>query len=269
MVVAVFCLLPLLWVGGVFGSGDYVTQMASSTNSSGSELQYKTASKMYNGFATNCFYAWVPNPVSHFHVYYPESSNGSCAGYLRPSHVAKEKNCEYATNGGPFVMFQPSNAPTCLGNVVSDGDVVQVQSTTNVNFGLTKNGEFIMGTLDDSDVQDLDFDQLITGFGWLIREGVNQVTTAGGEIAPRTAIGTNAAGNLLLFEADGVEDKDKGLTLQQLAEWMQEIGAYSAVNLDGGGSSVTVVNGTIVDHPTCSDTIVKCERKVTTMTCIS
>lgn len=166
----------------------------------------------------------------------------------------------------------PFNSPTCLGNVVANSTVAQTQSTTNVNFGLTASGEFVMGVLQPSDVSSLNFTQLLTGFGWLVYEGKNNVTTPGGEIAPRTAIAADYFGRLIIFEADGAEDmpngKPKGLTLQQTAQWMADLGAYYAVNLDGGGSSVTVVKGSIVDFPTCHDVDVKCERAVTTMTCI-
>merc|ERR1712137_913095 len=121
-----------------------------------------------------------------------------------------------------------------------------------------------MGVLDPDQIPQMNFQQLLTGFGWLVKQGVNQVTSSGGEIAPRTAIGTNEDGELFLFEADGAEDmpngNPKGLTLQQLADWVLEMGAYSMVNLDGGGSSVTVVNGEIVDRPTCHDVDLKCER---------
>ena len=39
-------------------------------------------------------------------------------------------------------------------------------------------------------------------------------------------------------------------------------------NLDGGGSSVSVVNGTVVSFPTCHDIPLRCERPVTSITCI-
>ena len=46
------------------------------------------------------------------------------------------------------------------------------------------------------------FVELVSGFGWLAQNGVNVVTTPGGEIAPRTAIGTDINGKLMIFEAD-------------------------------------------------------------------
>lgn len=261
---AIFCTFLIACVS----AGDYITQVASRDGSGGSGLVYLTDTQEYNGYETNAFYSITSNPIGHFRVLYPQAQNGSCEGYLRPSRVAKEEGCEYATNGGPFVMYQPPGNPTCLGNIVSDGKIVQTQNTTYVNFGLTKSGDYVMGTLDDSDIESLDFEQLVTGFGWLVRESVNQVTTSGGEIAPRTAIGTMSNGNMIIFEADGIEDEYKGLTLMQLSDWLLDIGVYSAINLDGGGSSVTVVNGTIVDQPSCRDSSFQCERFVTTMTCI-
>lgn len=47
------------------------------------------------------------------------------------------------------------------------------------------------------------------------------------------------------------------------------VGTQHAINLDGGGSSTFVVNGTVKDFPTCNDVNVKCERPVATAMCIA
>jgi exopolysaccharide biosynthesis protein len=250
-----------------YGSSDYITQPASSYPGSDSMTTYGTVVREYNNYNITGYWAWIKNPVGHFRVLYPSTSNGSCEGYVRTSRKASEEGCLYATNGGPFIMYQLPGNPTCLGNVVSDGLIAQTQNTSYINFGLTQDGNYIMGLLDPTDIPALNFEQLVTGFGWLIIEGQLQ-GSEGGEIAPRTAIGTNQDGDLFLFEADGIEDSDYGLTLYQLAQWTQDLGAYNMVNLDGGGSSVTVINGEIADYPTCMDVEFKCERFVTTMTCI-
>ena len=233
-------------------------------------MHYYEEGRQVNGHDTHAYYVWVDNPANHFRVLYPSPRDDPslCQGYLKPSLMAQEQNCLFATNGGPFTMYQLPGNPTCLGNIVSDGNVVQAQNTTNANFGITTDGKYVMGEMDDSDVQTLPLEQLVTGFGWLVREGVNKVTSTGGEIAPRTAIGTDKQGRLLLFVCNGVEKQDIGLTMAQLSSWLLDLNVYSAVNLDGGGSSVAVLNGTIVNHPTCSDTVKECERWVTTMTCI-
>ena len=59
------------------------------------------------------------------------------------------------------------------------------------------------------------------------------------------------------------------LQLYMLEDIMLAAGAVSAVNLDGGGSSVAVFHGRWASHPTCDDTKVACERAVTSITCVS
>lgn len=55
---------------------------------------------------------------------------------------------------------------------------------------------------------------------------------------PRTAVGFTRDGKrLFAVTVDGRDKSFSGMTQQQLAQLMLELGAYNAVNLDGGGSS--------------------------------
>jgi hypothetical protein len=66
----------------------------------------------------------------------------------------------------------------------------------------------------------------------------------------RTAVGATADGRLLLVVVDGRQPGySRGMTLRELAELMQRLGAVQAVNLDGGGSSEMVVNGLPASRP--------------------
>lgn len=67
--------------------------------------------------------------------------------------------------------------------------------------------------------------------------------------APRTAIGLKKDGTVLVLVVDGRSNTSRGLTLQELATYFLRLGACDAVNLDGGGSSVMVVNGDVVNKP--------------------
>ncbi|MDR1701484.1 MAG: phosphodiester glycosidase family protein, partial [Sporomusaceae bacterium] len=71
---------------------------------------------------------------------------------------------------------------------------------------------------------------------------------AGGR-APRTAAGVTADGTVLLVVVDGRQAASSGMTLQELAVFMQELGAEEAVNLDGGGSSEMIVRDKIKNIP--------------------
>jgi exopolysaccharide biosynthesis protein len=75
---------------------------------------------------------------------------------------------------------------------------------------------------------------------------------------PRTAVGLSAdRRQLLLVVADGRRDGVPGLTLPELAALLVEMGACTALNLDGGGSSALWLRDRIVNQP--SDGV---ERKV-------
>jgi hypothetical protein len=67
--------------------------------------------------------------------------------------------------------------------------------------------------------------------------------------APRTAIGVTKDGHVLFAVVDGRQQNSRGMTLLELALFMQENGAVDAMNLDGGGSSEMVVKGKIMNKP--------------------
>jgi exopolysaccharide biosynthesis protein len=67
---------------------------------------------------------------------------------------------------------------------------------------------------------------------------------------PRTAVGLSAdRRRLLLLVADGRRVEVAGPTLPELAALMVEVGACTALNLDGGGSSALWVQDRIVNQP--------------------
>lgn len=61
---------------------------------------------------------------------------------------------------------------------------------------------------------------------------------------PRTAMGYTYSGELIVLVAEGrFPGRADGLTLEQTALLLQQIGCVEALNLDGGGSSCMLVNG--------------------------
>lgn len=67
---------------------------------------------------------------------------------------------------------------------------------------------------------------------------------------PRTAIGIKSDGTYIFVVSDGRSDESEGFSLLQLAEFMKSLGAETAYNLDGGGSSTMVFKGSVVNTPT-------------------
>jgi exopolysaccharide biosynthesis protein len=68
--------------------------------------------------------------------------------------------------------------------------------------------------------------------------------------APRTALGVDAKGNILLATVDGRQPGySAGMTLRELARTLDELGAQEAINLDGGGSTTMALKGDVVNKP--------------------
>ena len=84
-----------------------------------------------------------------------------------------------------------------------------------------------------------------------ISEEVNQAKSSN----PRTAIAEIEPLHYLFVVADGRTDESEGLTLYELAEFLQHLGADTAYNLDGGGSSTMVFNGNLINNPTSTGKI--------------
>lgn len=100
-----------------------------------------------------------------------------------------------------------------------------------------------------------DVNHIISGGPYLVKNGdiyvdmtAQKLGSVGGR-NPRTAIGYTKDNNLIMLTADGREGASIGLTLNELANLMKELGCVNAMNLDGGGSTVMYVKGKVVNKP--------------------
>lgn len=69
---------------------------------------------------------------------------------------------------------------------------------------------------------------------------------------PRTAIGMISQNHYVMVVSDGRTSASEGLSLYQLAAFMQGLHVETAYNLDGGGSSTMYFQGQIINNPTTS-----------------
>ena len=96
---------------------------------------------------------------------------------------------------------------------------------------------------------------IISGGPYLVKNGevfvdmTAQKLQAIGGRNPRSAIGYTKDNNFIFVAVDGREGSFIGMTLMELANFMQSIGCVGAINLDGGGSTVMYVNGRVVNKP--------------------
>lgn len=111
----------------------------------------------------------------------------------------------------------------------------------------------------------------VLSFGPSLIENGELTVTSSSEVSkaqssnPRTAIGTyvdaDGTRHYVFLVADGRTSQSTGLSLYEMAEFMQSLGVTDAYNLDGGGSSTMVFNGTVINNPTSNGKTIT-ERKV-------
>ncbi|MGW0227957.1 phosphodiester glycosidase family protein [Actinopolymorpha singaporensis] len=132
---------------------------------------------------------------------------------------------------------------------VTDGRGKPVQltrDTTIIQTGptLVRDGKVSINAYADgiihsaSDVGDEGTDQTFT-YNWTVRGN------------PRSAIGVDAQGRLLLVAIDGRQPGySEGVSIQEEAQIMHRLGAVQALNFDGGGSTVmATMNAGVVNRP--------------------
>ncbi|XP_041799344.1 N-acetylglucosamine-1-phosphodiester alpha-N-acetylglucosaminidase-like isoform X2 [Chelmon rostratus] len=229
----------------------------------------------------------VHDPLRTLSVLEPGGPGGCEKSQLATvEETAIAAGCLYAQNAG----FFDTTRGLCLGNVVSDGRMVRDSGgVQNAQFGIRKDGSLVFGYLSQEDVLDRSnpFVQLVSGVVWLLRNGevyINQSLKVECDrlvdqdvfrdfvdlLSARTVVGHDASGNLVLFHVEGRTEK-RGMNLWEVAEFLKKNGVINAINLDGGGSSNFVINGTLASYPTdlCeSDSRWRCGRRVSTILCV-
>ncbi|XP_013392587.1 N-acetylglucosamine-1-phosphodiester alpha-N-acetylglucosaminidase [Lingula anatina] len=231
-------------------------------------------------------YAVIQDPLRTFSVVEPGGPGGCMDDHwvrMTTKDSARTKNCVVAANAG---FFNTTNG-ACLGNIISDGRLVQNSGgVQNAHFGIKKDGSLFIGYLPEYEVLHGDFQQLVGGVLWLLRDGESYLTesiaaecqdteetgtlkTFAEVQSARTALGHDKEGNVVIVQAEG-RTHHRGMNLYDFVEFLKSLGLVNAINLDGGGSATFIVNGSLSSYPSdkCPDNpTFGCERKVSTIVC--
>ena len=131
------------------------------------------------------------------------------------------------------------------GVCIKDGTVLNAYTAGSYFFGIEKDGTPIIGDETTYNIVSDELQEAVSGRNLLVQDGSN---LAEGETSafytdkhPRTAVGITEDKDVLLVVADGRSSVSAGLSLNDLADYMISLGAVTAMNLDGGGSSTMVV----------------------------
>lgn len=66
---------------------------------------------------------------------------------------------------------------------------------------------------------------------------------------PRTGVAVTRRGKVIFATVDGRQRRSRGMTLRGFALFFRGLGAETALNLDGGGSTTMVVRGRVMNRP--------------------
>lgn len=85
--------------------------------------------------------------------------------------------------------------------------------------------------------------EMVSGMQLMVRGGELNTRGTGKDLAPRTGVGIDRAGEkLTLIVVDGRRPGySQGMTLEEFGKEFLQLGCWSAMNLDGGGSSTMVM----------------------------
>lgn len=159
-----------------------------------------------------------------------------------------EFTLQVAINGG---FFSPRDEQVSWESVLASGDELFSQGLTisdGVVYGQSMVNRPVLCVLSTSQVvirpQDCpaDTQQAVAGFPMLLEQGIPTDITSSDYLArlhPRTAVAIDQFGlTVWLVTVDGHQSGySEGVFLAELAELLRELGAYTALNLDGGGST--------------------------------
>ncbi|WP_062311763.1 phosphodiester glycosidase family protein [Demequina rhizosphaerae] len=173
-----------------------------------------------------------------------------------PSDIAADVGAALAINGD-YYGFRTTGIEIRNGVIYRDepareGAVIYADGTMEVYDETTTSAQEL---LDAGAWQTLSFGPALVDDGVIV-EGIDEVevdTNFGNHSIqgdqPRTAIGMIDANHYVLVVVDGRSSTSAGVTLTELAQIMADLGATEAYNLDGGGSSTMVSDGTVVNVP--------------------
>ena len=178
----------------------------------------------------------------------PKETDGQTA-----SEFLKANHCQLVINATPFdpVDDLPGAPRDILGLSISKGDVYSKEHGEHGALLITRKNKATIG--------EPPFDlknayNAVAGYFPLLSKG--ELLGVDEKRHPRTAVGVSQDGRYLyMLVVDGRQPGHSvGATTRETAIWMKQLGAYDALNLDGGGSSVMVIddgigNATVLNVP--------------------
>lgn len=178
---------------------------------------------------------------------------GSTGEYL--VDMARENDAIVAINGGGFSDANgQGNGGDATGIVIKNGEIIQASRNRAHGGGIvgfTNDNKLFLADVSAREAIAQGVRDAVEFGPFLVINGKSSFVQGNGGygIHPRTAIGQRRDGIVLFLVVDGRRIDSLGTDMRELTEIMVKYGAFNAANLDGGNSSVLVINNKIMNRP--------------------
>lgn len=192
----------------------------------------------------------ITDPHIYVKPVYKQSS--SCE---RTSSMGNRTSAVAGINGG---FFDPNNGCVPVGLLKIDNKVISYAVSyrpPRSALGITADEHILFRRTDSTD----SFPEAVCALGGmpnLVKDGRLYVTTSEEQaesidgVHPRTAICKTSGNRFLMITVDGRAADRKGMSLNDLAQYLIWLGCSDGINLDGGGSTTMWINTEgVVNYP--------------------
>ncbi|HHV28817.1 phosphodiester glycosidase family protein [Acetivibrio mesophilus] len=194
-------------------------------------------------------------------IYAPDGSTAKVTQYNKPSSFQYNDITIWSSAWEKYSLGVSQDYPDLVEVVVVDDAVVEIRQNLPaieipqngyVIISRGANAQYLLEHFKEGDPVELSFstvldweniEMAVTGSAILVKDGQipEKFSYEISGVHPRTAAGSSKSGKeLLLVTVDGRQAASKGMTQRELANLMLSLGAYNAINLDGGGSTSMV-----------------------------
>ena len=190
------------------------------------------------------YIAVVDDPMRLYVGTLPYFSEGS--GGRTVKQMADDTGAVLGINGGGFKDDNGMGSGGIpMGNLVADGEMRWPGGGPTV--AMDRDGKLFAGEIGGDGCRERNFLWALAYGPILIEDGAIRPYLESYYQEPRTAVGQRADGSVVLLNIQGRQASALGVTCQELAEIMLDLGCINAGNLDGGASSDMYYRGEYVN----------------------
>lgn len=192
----------------------------------------------------------VKDPSRLYVATVPDFNPGSSGMLL--TDMVSSNGAQAGINGGAFEDVNGvGKGGMPLGIVIQNGQVTcdTTPGESSVVMGFNASHTLIVGNMSSAQAINAGIQEGVSFGPALVINGERvPITGSGGGLNPRTAIGQRQDGSVLLLVIDGRQAQSLGASYKDLADVMMEYGAVNAGNLDGGSSSMMILDNEILNN---------------------